>query len=58
VESLLEIAESPERLSLSGGGSGGYPQIRFHPLLLQEKGARGMRLSAFLYFMVLMETPA
>jgi len=39
----LKTVESPERLDLSGGGLGVIPQIPFHPLLLQEKGVRGMR---------------
>jgi hypothetical protein len=44
----LKIAESPERLSLSGGWvAGGIPQNAFHPLLLQEKGVRGMRYQYF-----------
>jgi hypothetical protein len=43
----LKTVESPERIDLSGGGLGVSPRFPSHPLLLQEKGARGMRYQYF-----------
>jgi len=47
MESPVENSGESREATPLWWGSRGYPPIYFHPLLLQEKGARGMRYQYF-----------